>query len=119
MNAISLEKIMPVLLSIIIVTGCQESNPLNQKPINEVATLLMDASKSASLSAGFDNSEPEDNYRQCMRKEAFNSTCSDLIKAMCAYVSKKGVHLTPSQLTDKHMYNRVAERLDFLSHLID
>ena len=105
-----------VILLASLLSACS-GNPLQHKPIEATARILMSASNSAMNQLGFKEPSMSDRYRLCMThrmKEGFN--CEALYQAMADTLLHQGIKVRPAHLNDKAFYQRIAVELEQQSY---
>lgn len=112
-------KIIAMLALSVFLTACNDTNPLNQKPADEAARLLISASESASGQIGLSPAASGDNYRKCMEGSLARKTCDKLMAAMAQSLHQKGINVRPAQVADTALYKKTAARLEHLSWLME
>lgn len=100
-------------------SACSEPNPLQQKPLDESARLLVQHSAKASIAAGLKTKDASDNYRQCMEGRYPDKACQSLYKAMSRSFQAAGLNVSPQHVADNTLYKRLAARLSRLSLLME
>lgn len=108
-----------MLIGILVLSACSEPNPLQQKPRDESAQLLVQHSAKASIAMGLKTSDASDNYRQCMEGQHPDKTCQALYQAMSRSFHLTGMDISPQQVSDKALYKKLASRLSRLSLLME
>lgn len=105
---------LTTLVLILGLSACSDSNPLAEKPLDESARLLFThAAMSATVINGGDT------YRQCIEGMHSNKTCKTLYQAMSRSLTREGLAISPKQISDKNLYQRLSARLKRLSMVME
>lgn len=92
-------------------------NPLQQKSAHDAARELSDASLNAMKELNPKASNKSDRYRLCMEhREEKRFNCETLYKTMSDVLKKQGLRVSPSQLSNRTFYSRLADDLQELSY---
>ncbi len=105
-----------VLLLSCLMAACS-GNPLQNKPTDTTARLLMEASEGAMKYLGFKERSMSDRYRLCMThrmKQGFD--CEALYLTMADILTHQGLKVRPSDLKDKTLFARLAVDLEQRSY---
>lgn len=105
---------LTTLVLILGLSACSDPNPLAEKSLDESARLLFThAATSATVINGGDT------YRQCMEGQHSNKTCQTLYQAMSRSLIREGLAISPKQVADKNLYQRLSARLKRLSMVME
>lgn len=107
-----MKKIIGIWAFTALLSGCTDSNPLVDIPVNQAASFLNEASEKAAQSQKVMTS-----YRSCMKQDPSTKECTALFKEMTKELASDGVRMKWQQLKSPKLYQHVSKRLDFLSYL--
>lgn len=105
-----------ILTATLILTGCS-GNPLQEKPTDEAARLLSNASAEAMERIGIHEPGISNRYAQCMEKRTKSTfDCATLYQAMAKKLTEQGVSVSAAQIQDRKLYVRIKEELQQRSY---